>query len=42
MELFFIVGLLIALIVLSLRFGYDSRDRLSSDEERHARHGMVW
>ncbi len=42
MELFFIVGLLIALVVLPLRFGYDSRQHLSSGEERHARHGMVW
>ena len=42
MELVFIVTLLIALAVLALRFGYDSRDRLDSAEERQARHGLVW
>jgi hypothetical protein len=42
MELVFVVALLIALAVLALRFGYDSRDHLHSAEERQARHGLVW
>lgn len=36
MELLILLALLILLDLLALRYGYDSRDRLRSDEERLA------
>jgi hypothetical protein len=42
MELLLIVAALCLLGLLAVRFGRDSRDRLSSTEEWQARHGMVW
>jgi hypothetical protein len=42
MEIMLIVSLLIGFALLAARFGYDSRDRFSSTEERQARHGLVW
>jgi hypothetical protein len=36
MELLFLLALLLVLDVLAMRYGYDSRDRLRSDEDRLA------
>lgn len=42
MELLVILAVLIAFDLLALRYGYDSRDRLRSDEEQQAAHGLTW
>ena len=42
MELMLVVSLLIAFALLAARFGVDTRDRLTSIEERQSRHGLVW
>jgi hypothetical protein len=42
MELLFILAALIALCVLALRFGYDSRSNFQSKEEELASFGMSW
>ena len=39
MELLILLALLVLLDLLALRYGYDSRDRLHSDEERLAMAG---
>jgi hypothetical protein len=42
MELLIIISAVSALGLLAVRFGRDSRERLSSTEEWQARHGMIW
>ena len=42
MEIVILVTVLIALGVLAHRYGHDSRERLSSAEERLARAGFRW
>ncbi len=42
MEALLIVSLLLALAVLALRFGRDSREHLVSAEEAFARQGVAW
>jgi hypothetical protein len=42
MELLVVAGVLVALPVLALRAGHDSRERLVSAEERLAHHGFAW
>jgi hypothetical protein len=42
MELLIVVIALGVLGALANRFGYDSRDRLASDEERMSAQGFVW
>jgi hypothetical protein len=42
MELFFILCALIALGLLANRYGRESRERLTSLEERQAWSGLVW
>jgi len=40
--LFVAVATLILLAVTSMRYGVDSRERVSSKESELARHGIVW
>ena len=40
MELLLLLALLLLLDLLALRYGYDSRDRLRSDEDRLAAAGF--
>ena len=42
MEMFFVLGVLVLLAALALRFGHDSRERLPSEEERLAQRGFAW
>jgi hypothetical protein len=42
MELLVVACVLVALPVLALRAGHDSRERLDSAEERLAHHGFAW
>jgi hypothetical protein len=42
MELLIIVALLVALALLALRFGADSRDRPRGHEESQAAFGLTW
>ena len=37
-----VLALLCALGPLAMRFGYDSRDLVRSEEHEFARHGVVW
>jgi hypothetical protein len=42
MELLFVLGGLIALGLLANRYGRESRERITSLEERQAWSGLVW
>ena len=42
MEAFFVLGALVLLAVLALRFGHDSHEGLPSEEERLAQRGFAW
>jgi len=42
MQILLIVGGLSALIILALRYGYDSRDGLRSEEQTLATFGFTW
>jgi hypothetical protein len=42
MEILVILSFFIGLAILAPRFGHDSRDRFSSDEDRMTRRGFVW
>ena len=42
MELIIAVAILVVLAVLALRFGYDSRDGIPTEERKLARRGTTW
>ena len=42
MEFLLVVGGLIGLVMLAIRFGHDSRDALNSAEQLQAALGMTW